>query len=255
MSITIPATGSGDTAPVVATEVISAQHYQLVKLIDGNVGSLAPIGTTGNPLDTFNVGGSMTAFQGGAPWSVTGSVYATGSVNATVLGNVAHDAADAGNPVKVGGFTIVNSWPSKVGSGDRSNFISDELGRQVIVGVPLGITQNKQNAFTGVISGTVVWSPAPNGVINITMARIMAGSATAGMVALYFAASGAPINFVAGTGTCVFQAEMAPSTTAKPGVVIPFGLNPCRGAANDALRLYLSSAMQVYVQVDGYETQ
>ncbi|MGH2375925.1 MAG: hypothetical protein ACRDIC_20945 [bacterium] len=38
--------------PIVATELIAPDHYQLVKIIDGAAGSVTPIGTTANPFVT-----------------------------------------------------------------------------------------------------------------------------------------------------------------------------------------------------------
>ena len=35
MAVTIPATGTGTATPVVATESITSEHYQFMKLVDG----------------------------------------------------------------------------------------------------------------------------------------------------------------------------------------------------------------------------
>jgi hypothetical protein len=66
----------------------------------------------------------------------TGTIIATqataANLNAQVVGSVAHDAADAGNPVKVGGQARTTN-PTSVGDGDRVNAIFDKAGRQLAV--------------------------------------------------------------------------------------------------------------------------
>jgi hypothetical protein len=256
--ITIPATGSGTQNPSVATEVISSDHYQLFKLIDGNVGSLSPVGTSANPLfvrytvstlpitgTVLTQGGSLTAFQGAAPWTFIGSVNITGDVAAGSL--------DVGFPVKIGGYAISSAFPTSVGSGTRVNALFDRTGRQItMLGAPLALRQNKHNDFTGPLSGTVVWSAGVANRIIVTDFNVMAGSGTSGIVTLFYARSGAPIQFTVGSGICLFRAEMAPSSTVKPGALKSLPYPEC-GDANDAVRISISTSMQVYVQVGGFE--
>lgn len=52
--------------------------------------------------------------------------------SAGVAGDVAHDAADSGNPVKVGGVARQTN-PTAVADADRVNATYDDLGRQVVV--------------------------------------------------------------------------------------------------------------------------
>jgi hypothetical protein len=57
----------------------------------------------------------------------------TGTDATQVQGNVAHDAVDSGNPVKVGGKAYApDSGPSDVASGDRANFFTDLKGRLLV---------------------------------------------------------------------------------------------------------------------------
>lgn len=83
MADNVPITaGSGTT---IATDDVSGVHYQRVKLVDGTLDATGAIGgdaTNGLDVDVTRVQGSVT------------------TVNA---GDIAHDAADSGNPVKVGG--------------------------------------------------------------------------------------------------------------------------------------------------------
>ncbi len=251
MSITIPATGPGTIVPAVATESHGvAGHFQLVKLADGNVGSLSPVGTSANPLNVYQPGlqtiiGSIGVTQLAGPWFVVGSVVA--------LGDAAHNAADVGNPVKIGGFAVSSSFPTYVDSGDRVNALFDRAGR-LIIGpyAPGTLRQTKQLDFTGPLSGTIVWTPGVANRIIVLDYKVMAGSATAGIVTLFFARSGAPVNYAANTGTAIFRGEMAPSATVKPGAQFAYTY-PEISEPNDALRITLTTTMQVYVNVGGYE--
>lgn len=53
--------------------------------------------------------------------------------NGLVVGNLAHDAVDAGFPVKVGGMARTTN-PTAVSDADRVNFITDKLGKQIVAG-------------------------------------------------------------------------------------------------------------------------
>lgn len=57
---------------------------------------------------------------------------ADGSFAPKVAGTKAHDAADAGAPVKIGGQARTTN-PTAVADADRVNFIADKLGKQVVV--------------------------------------------------------------------------------------------------------------------------
>lgn len=60
------------------------------------------------------------------------NVTTVATVSALTGGGVAHDGADSGNPVKVGGQARTTN-PTAVADADRVNFTADDLGRQVVV--------------------------------------------------------------------------------------------------------------------------
>lgn len=62
-------------------------------------------------------------------------VYITGGSGATFSGDVAHDAADSGNPMKIGtkAYDLPGTPPAAVTAGDRANGISDLYGRLAII--------------------------------------------------------------------------------------------------------------------------
>lgn len=68
----------------------------------------------------------------------------------TVGGDVAHDGADSGSPVKCGGQARTTN-PTAVVDADRVNFIADKLGKQIVVGAIRdlkGVTQTSISAST-----------------------------------------------------------------------------------------------------------
>lgn len=88
-------------------------------------------------------------------------------VNATVssgatAGDVAHDAADSGNPVKVGG-KAVNAEPAAVANADRANLITDLVGK--LITLPYANPENFvsgaiTSAMTGTTSTSLIAAPA-----------------------------------------------------------------------------------------------
>lgn len=110
-NVTIPASGNGTATPVVATDDVGGVHYQKVKLDVGADGASTP---------------------------VTGSV--------PTQGDVAHDAVDVGNPVKIGGK--YTSIPGTVADGKRVDALFDGNGRLgVAPGNPSGASDAYGNAF------------------------------------------------------------------------------------------------------------
>jgi hypothetical protein len=85
--------------------------------------------------------------------------------NQKVVGNIAHDGVDAGNPVKIGGKGVT-SVPAAVSSGDRVDAYFDLNGRQVVkidtaipvklAGFDQSITTPKYGALTTAVNSTAV---------------------------------------------------------------------------------------------------
>lgn len=72
------------------------------------------------------------------------------SDGASVSGDVAHDAADAGEPVKIGGKALT-AQPTAVAANDRVNAMFDIYGRQVALGT---LREMKGNQITTITSST-----------------------------------------------------------------------------------------------------
>jgi len=73
------------------------------------------------------------------------------SVNATSTGNVAHDAADSGNPVKQG-FKAINAEVTAVSNADRADGVADLTGKQIVL--PYANPENFTAGVTSDITGT-----------------------------------------------------------------------------------------------------
>jgi hypothetical protein len=90
---------------------------------------------------TQPVSGTVTANQGGAPWSVNG--------------DTASGSADANNPVKIGGVARTSN-PTAVTNGQRVNGIFDKLGKQVCVGAIRDVKGVQKTSITTTTETTVV---------------------------------------------------------------------------------------------------
>lgn len=95
--------------------IVTVQDGGSSLTVDGTVTANAGTGT-------FAVSGTVTANAGTGTFAVSGGVAAAG--------DVAHDAADSGNPVKVG-LVGRTAHPTAVADGDRVNGYGDDLGRLV----------------------------------------------------------------------------------------------------------------------------
>jgi hypothetical protein len=109
--------------------------------------------------------------------------------NQRIIGEVAHDAVDAGRPVKVGGQARTTN-PGAIADGDRSNFVTDKLGKQIVVG---SIREMKVQQATTIsnTSETTVLSAGAAGVFHDVYGVIITNtSATATEVAFKDATAG-----------------------------------------------------------------
>ena len=147
--------GSG-TAIDTRTEATNGNHRQVVVIGDPSTNAgVAPVDVT-NGLSVSITNASLTV----ASHAVTNA--GTFAVQAVSAGDVAADAADSGNPVKTGG-KAVSAEPTAVTANDRSNFITDLVGKQIIL--PYSNPENFvsgaiTSAMTGTTSTSLVAAPA-----------------------------------------------------------------------------------------------
>ena len=147
------------TGTILTTEVAwnydVADSTQLATLSNGEyavdyaTGKIRYAKATTGTTDTCNYTTRQTNIQ------VTTAAAAASSLE----GDVAHDAVDSGNPVKMGGYAIdPTSLPSAVAAGDRVNQVNDTYGRPVVY---LGTSLDKTNDIVSV-------SPEDHSNINTT---------------------------------------------------------------------------------------
>jgi hypothetical protein len=168
-----------------------------------------------------------------------------------VAGDVAHDASDSGNPIKVG-FKAANALPTAVANGDRANGISDLFGRQLVASIDPGMQTWKSFNATTTQSGTDVWSPASGKRIAITSIMIGTYGTTAARLILWFG-DNADTTYSAGTDQLVFAGSFVPSATATPGAVLTFPHPIFCTTADRELHVTTDAGMSFDLAVYGFE--
>lgn len=191
--------------------------------------------------------------DGGNSITVDGTVAATqsGTWNVVAAGDVAHDTADSGNPVKIG-FQAETSLPTAVASNDRSNGVSDRYGRQLVGHIDPGMQTWKSFNATSTQTGATVWQPTAGNRVAITYMGVSSYGTTSARVILWFGASG-DTTYTAGTDQLVWAGSFAPSTTSKPGAIVTFP-HPIFAATTDHyLKITTDAGISIDVTVYGYE--
>lgn len=150
-----PATGT-----IVATDQVGSNHYQLVKLVDGTADSSTVVPAVGGGLN--------------------------------VQGHIAHDAADSGNPVKVGGKAkaIDGTDPGEVAENDRADFYTDPNGRQLVSQVHPNFFNSNTNYAAAQTNTALVAAPATN---SLYVTDLVVSADGAGSVKLVEDTAGTPV--------------------------------------------------------------
>lgn len=168
----------------------TTQYVAGVSLRTGGSGGSIEHGVSASPLYAIARGdptvGNAPVIIGGvddptAPatlttWSVNtngaGLVRGSGTFTVSAAGNVAHDAVDSGNPVKVGGKALT-ARQTAVANNDRTNAWFDEFGRQIV-----GLDWfTRSDTFTVTGNGTTV-DCSRNPVKNFSILVKMTGAVT-----------------------------------------------------------------------------
>jgi hypothetical protein len=156
-------------------------------------------------------------------------------------GNVAHDAADSGNPLKVGGKARA-AFPTAVTAADRVDAFFDLYGRLVTspLANPESVVTGASAALTGTASGTVVVAPSGGTTTKITEVTLVTNGTVATIVELL---DGATVKHYA-----------AVTATPGQGQVISFGNLPLPISAGSAFmaRCQTAPGGSVYVSAVGH---
>lgn len=138
--------GQGDAASAMRVVIAGNSDASVV------VNSMPAVVVTSitNTVAALNVDSSGVGYSGSNPLPVT---LITGAVTSTLsVGDSAARTADnGGNPVKVGGIARQTN-PTAFADGDRSNFSSDDLGRQVMR--PIQVRDLTATAYVALANGT-----------------------------------------------------------------------------------------------------
>lgn len=160
------------------TQPVSGTFWQATQPVSGTVTATgtvtANMGTvTADPFganaDAASATGSISAklrFIASTGIPITGTVTVgshavtnagTFAVQAASAGDVASGSSDSGNPVKVGGLGKTAN-PTAVTDGQRTNFLTDKLGKQVVV--------NSIRDLKGMQSTTITSSTAETTIVT-----------------------------------------------------------------------------------------
>lgn len=187
---------------VVSTDDAGASgHVQRVKLAQSGDGSAAHVQADadgvlvnlgenndvvvsdgGGAVSVDDNGGTLSIDDGGGAITVDGTVTVTDGLN--VEGDVAHDAADAGNPVKQGGKAIAHgAAPTPVAAADRTDWYFNRHGIPwVIGGHPNVVTV--EAAYTAAQTDTAIVSAASGEKIVVTSILVTCDNANTADVGL-----------------------------------------------------------------------
>ena len=174
-----------------------------------------------------------------------GGVYVRPGTSAVfaVWGDVAHDAADSGNPLKTGG-KAVSAEPAAVADGDRVHFVADLCGRQIVAPYC-----NPENIVTGYNSSAIT---------DTTSTQIVAAQGagvrfycTSITVTNADADTGTLVQITDGSGGAVLWQGYAREDGGGATITFP---TPIRTSANTALHAACgTSGATVYVAASGYK--
>lgn len=165
---------------------------------------------------------------------------AAGTNTNEVVGDAAHDAAVAGNPVRIAG-RAANADYTAVANGDTADLLCDLNGKQIVM--PYALPETFVVGVTAAITGTAdtaVIAAAGAGVRNYVNSLTVTNShATVGTV----------VELKDGT-TVIHRAYAAP---AGGGFTVQFP-TPLRGTANTAINAAcLTTGSNVYVSASGFK--
>lgn len=190
--------------------------------------------------------------DGGNTITVDGTITANaGSGTFTAGGDVAHDSADSGSPVKIGGKAITTALPTAVASADRANLITDRYGRLLTAPIDFSMIQEKAATYTTTQTGTTLITATSGKWIIVTSYQVALFGTTSGRVILWFGASG-DTTYSEGTDRCIVDTNHVPSATVAPGLIVGATFVPS-GTVDYYVKVTTDAAISVRISVKYYE--
>lgn len=147
------------------------------------------------------------------------------SVPLPVVGTVAHDGVDSGNPQKIG-LQARTTWPAAVSDADRVNAIGDKYGRTIVVNTPRELRSRQVTTIASSTSETTIITAGGAGVFrdaflfvitntSATACNVTIRDATAGSVVVTLAIpAGQTVGFALPSGDAIKQTAAANNWTA-----------------------------------------
>lgn len=170
--------------------------------------------------------------------SLTVDQATASNLNAQVVGEIAHDSADSGNPIKLGGKASTNE-PTAVAVDDRVNAWFDVHGRLVVV-TGHGNPETPVNV-TATASGDTAVIGTPGASLSLYICKGSVHNAGASNIQVALQANG--------SATDVWAAELAAE---GGGSLFDFGSRGWKLAANTGLDVNLGATGTVEVNITEY---
>lgn len=171
----------GATVTVATALPTGTNEIGQVKVNAGTINAVIIGGTVGIVGGTVSVSGGTVNVALIAPGSNT-----IGTMS--VIGNVANDAVDSGNPIKTGGQARTTN-PTAVADADRVNFIADKLGKQIVVGAIRDLKATQTTSISNSTGTTLVVTAGAAGVFNDIYGVIASNTASAVNKVSFFSGS------------------------------------------------------------------
>ncbi|MEB3286183.1 MAG: hypothetical protein VKJ04_01635 [Vampirovibrionales bacterium] len=222
-SLTVDGTVSINAIPAGSNNIGDVDIASALPAGDNNIGNVDIVTLPSLPAGTNNIGDVDVLTLPG------------------VAGDIAHDGADSGNPVKIGG-KAKSAEPTAVANNDRAELITDLVGKQIVL--PYALPENLVAGTTSDITNTTstsVIAAAGAGIRNYITSLTITNS---------HASVGTWVNITDGSGGTVLLTVYAAPTGG--GVAKDFP-TPLKTTANTALHaVCATSGATVRVSASGY---
>lgn len=232
-----------DSIDTKINDLTTPSDNQLVKLTDGtDIADILDL-TNSNPLAVAMVdtnGDQLTDF----PVTIAAVVDVQGTVTIESItngvgGDVAHDAADSGNPIKIGGKGLdLGTTPTAVTANDRTNATFLRNGVQLSLGGSTDIVSKNLNITDGdgAQTDTAIVTVSAGTAIVVTKVSVMLDSATTATGGVAVRIGFGTANVPAADSNGIILAH--PGISAGSGVVEGNGAGIIGiGASNEDLRV------------------
>jgi hypothetical protein len=237
----------GTNAQTIKTDTSGELQVDVLTIPNVTIGAALPAGTNAIGKLAANDGvdiGDVTITNASIPVTDNGgSLTVDGTVTASnTAGDVAHDSADSGNPVKIGAVAK-SADPTAVANGDRANLYTDLNGKLIVMPytLPDNVITGSTSAITDTTSTSVI-AAAGAGVRNYVTSIIVTNS---------HATVGTLVTITDGSGGSTLAKGYAAAAGGGWSLTLPV---PIRTTANTALHAVCgTTGSNIYVTAVGYK--